>query len=138
MAPTVHDASTSPANAFAHVVDRLATSTVVHDPFPHYCLEDVFPDAYYRSLLDHLPSSSVYDNLYAVTDLKLDHFRHRDQRDLNEGWTEKLPDDIRGFWVDFNRWFMSPDFAQAVLRTFAEPMRERFGDEESWPEVSVE
>jgi len=122
----------------AYVTDRLRAARVSEDPYPHYYLEDVFPSEYYQSLLRHLPDSSVYDNLFAVTSLKLDHFRHRDQRDLNEGWTDLLRDDIKDFWVDFNRWFMGPEFAQAVLRTFAEPLRERFGDDQSWPEVSVE
>ena len=128
----------SRTSPLTYVTERLRTSRVLQDPYPHYYLEDVFPIEYYQSLLRHLPDSSVYDNLFAVTSLKLDHFRHRDQRDLNEGWTEMLPDDIKGFWVDFNRWFMGPELAQTVLRTFAEPMRERFGDDDSWPEVSVE
>lgn len=129
---------TSQTNPLTYVTNRLHPPRVLPDPYPHYCLEDVFPGEYYQSLLRHLPDSSVYDNLFAVTSLKLDHFRHRDQRDLNEGWTERLSDDIKSFWVDFNQWFMGPLFAQAVLRTFAEPLRERFGDDASWPEVSVE
>jgi hypothetical protein len=129
---------TSPASPLTHVIDRLRTAKVVQDPYPHYYLEDVFPSDYYQSLMRRLPDSSVYDNLFAVTSLKLDHFRHRDQRDLNDGWTEMLPDDIKGFWADFNKWFTGPELAQAVLHTFAEPMRERFGDDERWPEVSVE
>jgi hypothetical protein len=129
---------TSTVDPLTYVTDRLGTATVLQDPYPHYYLEEVFPDEYYESMLRHLPDSAVYNNLFAVTDLKLDHFRHRDQRDLNEGWTEMLPDDIKGFWVNFNRWFMGQEFAQAVLRTFAEPLRERFGDDDSWPEVSVE
>ena len=124
-------------NPLTYVIDRLRTSRVLQEPYPHFYLEDVFPAEYYESMLRCLPDSSIYDNLFAVTSLKLDHFRHRDQRDLNDGWTELLPDDIKGFWVDFNRWFMGPELAQAVLRTFGEPMGERFGDE-AWPEVSVE
>ena len=128
----------NPASPLAHVVERLRTAEVVPDPFPHYYLEDVFPDNYYQALLRHLPNSTVYQNLYEVTTLKLDHFQYRDQRDFNEGWTEMLPVEERTFWNDFNAWFLGPDLAQAVLGTFAEPMRARFGDEASWPTVSVE
>jgi hypothetical protein len=134
----VTDDLTSPVDPMTYVTERLSTARVVLDPYPHYYLEDVFPGEYYKSLLRRLPGSSVYDNLFAVTTLKLDHFRHRDQRDLNEGWTEMLPDAIKGFWVDFNRWFMGPELARTVLRTFAGPMRERFGGDESWPEASIE
>jgi hypothetical protein len=126
------------ASPLTYVIDRLRTANVLLDPYPHYYIEDVFPNDYYQSLFTQLPDSSIYDNLFAVTDLKFDHFRHRDQRDLNEGWTEMVPDEIRNFWIDFNRWFMGPELAQAVLRTFAEPLRERFGDQDVWPEVSVE
>jgi len=111
---------------------------VILEPYPHYYLENVFPADYYQALLGHLPEATVYQNLYEVTDLKLDHFRHRDQRDFNEGWTEALPVELKGFWDRFDQWFLGPNLAQAVLASFAEPLRARFGDKESWPAVSVE
>lgn len=130
--------SSFPSNPLAHVVARLRTAEVVPEPYPHYYLENVFPDDYYRALLGNLPGSTVYRNLFEVTTLKLDHFRHRDQRDLSEGWTEKLPDDLKDFWDRFNEWFLGPDLARAVLASFAEQWRARFGGEQSWPPVSVE
>jgi hypothetical protein len=114
-----------------HFKDRLRTARVVLDPFPHYCLERVFPDDYYQDLIRNLPASDVYENLYEVTDLKLDHFRHRDQRDLNDGWTNRLPPDLKPFWDSFNDWFLGPQFAHAVLESFS-------SQRSSWPEVSVE
>ena len=128
----------SPQNPLVHLIERLRSARVEADPFPHYYLEDVFPENYYQELLRHLPGSSVYENLYEVTDLKLDHFRHRYQRDLNEGWTNALPAPLQSFWNSFNQWFLSPELAQAVLESFAEPLKPRIGDRGSWPEVSVE
>ncbi len=130
--------SSTLTNPCAHFVNRLRTAEVMLDPYPHYCLENVFPDEYYQALLSHLPESNVYQNLFEVTDLKLEHFRYRDQRDLNKDWTRALPDEIRNFWDDFNEWFLGPDLAQAVLDSFAELRRARCGDEEQWPAVSVE
>jgi hypothetical protein len=121
-----------------HIIERLHTGLVDPDPFPHYYLENVFPDDYYQELLRNLPASDVYENLYEVTDLKLDHFRHRDQRDMNEGWTERLAPAIQPFWNAFNDWFLDSDLAQAVLESFAESLRSRIGERASWPEVSVE
>lgn len=122
----------------AHVVDRLREVEVVPDPYPHYYLENVFPEGYYQELLSHLPASSVYENLYEVTDLKLDQFRHRDQRDLTEGWTETLPDEVKSFWEDFDKWFLGPELAAAVLDSFAEPLKANAGLGNSRPSVSVE
>jgi hypothetical protein len=129
---------TSVTNPCAHVIDRLRTAEIIPEPYPHYYLENVLPEDYYRSLLAHLPESVVYRNLYAVTDLKLDNFRHRDQRDFDEGWTDLLPAELKSFWGDFHQWFLGPDLAQAVLHTFTGPLLERFGSPDSWPEISVE
>lgn len=116
-------------SALQHFIRRLRGAKVELDPFPHYFLEGVFPDDYYRDMLQHLPASDVYDNLYEVTDLKLDHFRHRDQRNMDRGWTEELPSEQRIFWDAFNQWFLSDELSQAVLASFPR---------ESWPAVSVE
>jgi hypothetical protein len=122
----------------AHVIERLRTSQIVSDPYPHYYLKHVFPEAYYQALLRYLPDIVHYQNLFEVTTLKLDHFRFRDQRDLNDGWIDTLPNELCSFWNSFNEWFLGPVMAQAVLHTFGEPLRLRFGEEERWPEVSVE
>lgn len=108
------------------------------DPFAHYYVEGVLPEDSYLEILKHLPGSDVYENLYEVTDLKLDHFRHRYQRDLNEGWTNALSPELQTFWNSFNEWFLSPELAQAFLESFAEPLRSRIGERSAWPEVSVE
>src|ERR1044072_3123398 len=100
---------------FEHFCGSLAKARVELDPFPTFYLENIFPDDYYQDLLRHLPSTDVYDNLYEVTDLKLDHFRHRNQRDMDAGWIERLPEDLQPFWTFFNDWFLGPDLARAVL-----------------------
>ena len=123
----------------AHFVERLRSAELEWRPFPHYYIENVFPDDYYRSLLKHLPGIDAYENLFEITDLKLDHFRHRDQRNLNDDdWTSQLPDNLRQFWENFNRWFLGRELADAVLDSFAEAMRVRFGPKDWWPEASVE
>jgi hypothetical protein len=126
------------ATPLAHFVARLGTARVVAEPYPHYYLENVFPADYYRELLARLPASSVYQNLFEVTDYKLEHFRHRDQRDLKDGWTHALPVEIKSFWESFDEWFRGPALAEAVLDSFAEPLSARFGAKDSWPQVSVE
>lgn len=112
-----------------YFIEQLRGAKVEADPFPHYFLEHVFPEDYYQELLRQLPASDVYENLYEVTDLKLDHFRHRDQRDMDHGWTDRLPDEQRMFWSSFNEWFLGEDLSRAVLQSFGREAR---------PLVSVE
>ena len=126
------------SNPLSHLIERLRQVKVDKNPFPHYYVEGVLPEDYYQEIRSHLPTSDVYDNLYEVTDLKLDHFRHRYQRDLNAGWTNALPPQLQSFWNSFNEWFLSAQLAQAFLETFAGPLRSRIGERSEWPEVSVE
>ncbi len=121
---------------FSHFANRLRDAELMLDPYPHYCLENIFPDDYYQALLRNLPGSSSYENLFDVTTLKLDHFRHRDQRDMNPGWTDNLPAEQKEFWNNFDSWFLGADVAQAVVHTFSDQMHSKFGA--AWPEVSVE
>jgi hypothetical protein len=121
-----------------HFVQRLKTAEIVPEPYPHYCLDQVFPEEFYRLLLRHLPAASAYQNLFEITTLKLNHFRFRDQRDLADGWSGSLPEEMRDFWDEFNAWFLGPELAQAVLDSFVGPMRARLGERAGWPEVSVE
>jgi hypothetical protein len=131
-------AAPAPDPLVAHAVGRLRDARVVPDPFPHYCLDDFFPEDFYRQLLAHLPGSDAYQNLFEITTLKLDHFRHRDQRDLADGWTKELPGAQREFWDRFNEWFLGAELARAVLASFAGPLGARLGAEGSWPPVSAE
>src|SRR5262245_44946879 len=106
---------TTSKDPLGFILERLRCAGVEPNPFPHYYIENALPENYYAELLRHLPASDVYENLYEVTDLKLDHFRHRYQRDLNEGWTDPLPPEDQIFWNSFNEWFLSPQLAQAFL-----------------------
>ena len=132
------ETSSVSGSPLAHFIARLRASEVVPEPYPHYYLENVFPEDFYQALLRHLPGMTAYQNLFEVTTLKLDHFRYRDQRDLSDGWTDKLSTELKDFWNRFNEWFFGPDLAEAVLDSFAEPLRARLGEKRSWPSVSVE
>src|SRR5262249_20249156 len=101
---SMSEALVSRATPLRHVVERLKNAAILPEPYPHYHLDYVFPDNFYRALLRHLPGPEAYRNLFENTTLKLDHFRFRDQRDLADGWTTALPDDLRRFWDEFNAW----------------------------------
>jgi len=129
---------TKSSDPYSHFAKRVSHALIDQDPFPHFYIDDVFPTAFYSQLLDRLPDPSIYENLYAVTDLKLEHFRHRDQRDFVSGWTEGLPSAKRIFWDDLNRWFLGPDVINHLLDAFAVQFHEKLGRKPHHDEVSVE
>ena len=128
------------ASPLRHFIDRLQTALMIRDPYSHYCLDRVFPEAYYQLLLRHLPAASAYQNLFEITTLKLEHFRFRDQRDLADGWTASTTTSCVVFWDEFNAWFLGPELAHADLARFVRRPHAsaRFGERSEWPAVRVE
>jgi len=122
----------------SHLVTRLRSAEIVYDPYPHYYLENVFPTEYYQALLRHLPANADYENHPAHVAIYHDDFRHRTQKNMDEGWTKNLPAELREFWDSFNEWFLGLELAQAALESFAAPLSARIGEGTPLPMVTVE
>lgn len=45
-----------------HVIYKLRTARVLSYPFPHFYVENVFPDDFYWEFLAHLPADDQYNN----------------------------------------------------------------------------
>lgn len=122
-----------------HMLQRLREARLVTEPYAHFYLENVFPDDYYRTLLQHLPAPADYgSSLYHASQRKLEHYRNRRQSNLDADWVASLPPQLQDFWGGFNACLFSPALAEAALDSFAPVMHEQFGQKESWPAWSTE
>jgi hypothetical protein len=49
---------------FAHIMNKLSQATVHSTPYPHFYIENIFPDSFYQEMIANLPNtSSVSSNL---------------------------------------------------------------------------
>lgn len=51
-----------PANALEHVIYKIRNARILEYPFPHFFVENVFPDDFYWDFLASLPSDENYSN----------------------------------------------------------------------------
>lgn len=119
-----------------HVTDRLEDADIESDPFPHFYVEDVFPDDFYDELLAHLPGPDGYKRWTEVGKVKEDQYSKRSQFYLTNSWVENLESaEMREFWGDVGSWLMGREFRRDVLSLFDPYRHLRFPDAESWPDT---
>ena len=108
------------AETISHLLQRIALSPVKEEPYHHFHIGEIFPDAFYRELIDNLPDISYFrqSNGYAK----------RFYINLSEKELTDLPFAHFLFWVDFARGIRSDRLLQAVLEKFRPQLKERFGE----------
>lgn len=99
-----------------HVKYRIANARVREYPYPHFFVEDVFPDAYYQQILELWPGMEYFRSIAdtgRVTGYKERHIISLLSLD------EKGPDwAALSFWQEFSRWFCGPSFLQFLVRHY--------------------
>ncbi len=126
----------SQQNLMNHLVSKIREAEIITEPFPHFFVEGIFPEDYYREILHHLPARDFYKRWTDVGKVKLEQYSYRDQFYLEESWLRDFPAEIRKFWQEFSEWFLSAELAEQTMLAFEENVSERFGcNPEQWPEV---
>lgn len=97
---------------------RIANTAVRMHPFPHFFVENVFPDEYYREILANWPGSDRFQSLAATGRTSGDAYKERFVVSLMKVGQEE--GDWRGkvFWESFSRWFVGNSFLQFLMLHF--------------------
>jgi hypothetical protein len=106
-------------NVMNHVIGRMRETPVKDKPFPHFFVENIFPDSFYTVLLNSLPDPECM-----IPGAK----GYENRRLLNLGTDdiERITADKRTFWEGMQGWLLSADFLQAVCDCFSIFMQKRF------------
>lgn len=97
-----------------HVKYRIANTPVREYPYPHFFVENIFPDEYYRKIVELWPGmehfqsiadtgrvGKAYKDRYVISLLKVG--------DKDAAW------EARAFWQEFATWFCGPTFLQFLV-----------------------
>lgn len=109
------------------VIYRIANAPLREYPYPHFYLESVFPDAFYRSIRRHWPDGASLVSLADSGRVTPGAYPDRFILPFTPKQIEKLPREKRDFWHDFGSWFLGERFLQALLRKFRSDLQRRFG-----------
>lgn len=124
------DATLAPRTApdsRADLVGRVGASTPEEYPFLHLYLEDVFPPAYYRRMLDLLPETRRYRELTHRDAMQADGHSARRKFYLYPEQVRLLPPEQRAVWGELSRVLRSRALQEAFKSKFRVALERRFG-----------
>lgn len=111
------------------VIYRIANAPIWEYPYPHFYLEQVFPQGFYAELRANWPDSSALVSLPETGRVSKGVYKERFVLPLNEKGINKLSEDRRAFWTEFGGWFLAPPFLGAMVNKFDRYVQERLGNE---------
>jgi hypothetical protein len=125
----IEPAVTSPVTrrSDGDLVARVEASVLQTTPFDHIYMEDVFPPAYYRELLDHLPDTGKYRELRHKQAMQADGRSARRKFYLYPEHLMVLPAGQRAVWRPLARALRSPALQAAFKTKFRAALERRFG-----------
>lgn len=113
----------------SHVVYRVANAAVLDYPFPHFFVESVFPEDFYRELRERLPGAERYKRLDETGSVAEGAYPERTVCALGELQEEEIRAGGGSFWLDLEGWIMSDRFAKLLMEKFRAPIQSRFGED---------
>lgn len=108
------------------VVDR---SSLRNTPFDHIYMENVFPEGFYRELLEKLPAPEKYHPLYHHAALRADGSSTRLRMYLYPENLWRLPPAQRAIWSQVAAELCSEELENAFKRKFRTALEDRFQQE---------
>lgn len=106
---------------------KFGNASINNFPFPHFHLENVFPDYYYNLIQENLPNSNEMFPIEEVRRLK--GYKERFVLPLNDEYLDKLPLSKCRFWKNLqNSLIDKPNFSNLVLSKFQNFIEARFKD----------
>lgn len=108
-----------------HLTYQILNAPIRPWPYIHCYIENVFPESFYREILDHMPpaDSYDYDEFGSKPHLQNTGEIHRSCIRLTPQ-AHGFPDD--GFWQEWMGWFMSPRLMNVLLGKFRPLVEKRF------------
>ncbi len=132
----VRTSSISPEHKSAseYVYRKIEQCTVTNDPFPHIVIDAIFPDEYYKRMLEMFPSESELTPLSETGRVTGYSAKTRLVTLFNDEHFDRMASTRREFWSEFGSWMYSEEFVELVTKKFLpwcanrlSGLHERFG-----------
>jgi len=110
-----------------HVCYKIANAPLLAYPFPHFYVESVFPEDFYRALRARLPEAAAYTRLDETGSVTKGAYQERSVCSLLDLEEQEATRNAGSFWAEFNSWLMSEQFAHLVAGKFRDGIIARYG-----------
>ncbi len=111
-----------------HVLSRIMAAPIKRLPSPHFFVENVFPEDYYRDLLANMPDDDTFTCLGDTGRVPKGAYRERFVFLPTKDHIGALSNGKREFWRDLGEWLYGERFFHSMLSKFAQSAATRFAD----------
>ena len=115
------------SNPELHLAYKVGNAPVQAFPFPHFFVEQVFPDAYYAEIESMLPDPACMLPLEQARGVR--GYDERFVLEFKEEQFAQLTPGQNAFWRELHRWMVGGRFPQLLLGKFAPWLAQRFKDD---------
>ena len=113
-----------PIDAEQYVKYKISNTPILEYPFPHFCLNNVFPADFYQSIINNLPSNEHYVSISDTGRIR-GSYKERYIIDFNNGDFLLLPEGQKEFWGELSTWLMGEDFLTTLINKFEPYIKQR-------------
>jgi len=111
-----------------HVLYRIANVPIRPFPFPHILVHDVFPEHFYKELLERIPPKEAFTTLKALGRVGSAYSDTRFVLKLVPDKLSAVAEPFRTFWDGVASWLLGGAFGSMVVPKFGEFLEQRLGN----------
>lgn len=108
-----------------HVMQQVATATVIEDPFPYAVIDRIFPDDYYAEMLAHFPKPDSLRPIGETGRVGRDSYRERNVVLFTDEDFARMNGEQQRFWREFAGWMYSDLFLNLFILKFQHSLEPR-------------
>ena len=113
---------------FEHLLYRFYNAPIATYPYPHFHIENIFPNDFYREILENLPELNAYVSLSDSGAVKKGSYRERYILPFQEPEISRMSFVQGMFWRKFALRLKSAEWIRMLLDKFDPFIRKRYGD----------
>lgn len=114
------------SNAELHLSYKVGNAPLSLFPYPHFFVQDVFPQDFYNALQENLPDPSVLLPIEQARSVR--GYKERFVLGMEKEQLATLPESKRNFWEEFQGWLVGGRFGEVLFNRFAPYIKERYKD----------
>jgi hypothetical protein len=118
----------------SHMIYQILNTPIREYPFPHFFNTNVFPEAFYAEIIKNMPDEDAYQTmneqgLVNISSDQVEKFERRTVISLNDDNIEAINKSKRGFWLEFNKNLISPEFLVPMIINFKPWVINQWGED---------
>jgi FkbM family methyltransferase len=101
-----------------HILKKISAAEITTDPFPYTVIDNIFPDEYFKKILDLFPTENQLVSLSETGRVSAGSYDQRLVTLFNKEHFSKLDEERKKFYTELSSWLYSSEFIGTVVQKF--------------------